>query len=295
MEETKTLQSMLQIEQRIYTIRGLQVMLDSDLAELYGVPTGRFNEQVKRNLERFPEDFRFRISITEWENLLSHFAIASWGGRRSAPYVFTEQGVAGLSGILKSDTAVRVHIDIMRAFVQMRQEFQQYGHLLRRVGSLEAHKTESEKKFQQIFQALEGSGKLPETGIFFEGQVFDAWMFVSDLIRSAGTSIVLIDNYLDDTVLKLLAKRKSGVAITLFTRKVTPQLSIESDKFNRQYGGLEIRQLSNCHDRFLIIDETSLYHIGASLKDLGKNWFAFSKIDTLLPSLQVRLKESKSR
>ena len=120
-------------------------------------------------------------------------------------------------------------------------------------------------------------------------------MFVSDLIRSADASIILIDNYLDDTVLKLLAKRKSGVAITLFTRKTTPQLSLEAEKFNRQYGRLEIRQLTNCHDRFLIIDETALYHIGASLKDLGKSWFAFSKIDTLLPSLQVRLKESKSR
>lgn len=192
-------------------------MLDSDLAELYGVPTGRFNEQVKRNIERFPEDFRFRISITEWENLLSQNAITSWGGRRSAPYVFTEQGVAGLSGILKSDTAVKIHIEIMRAFVQMRQEFQQYGHLLRRVGSLEAHKTESEKKFQQIFQALEGSGKLPETGIFFEGQVFDAWMFVSDLIRSADTSIILTDNYLDDTVLKL---HQSGF-VTLWYRSTS--------------------------------------------------------------------------
>jgi hypothetical protein len=263
MKDSDTLQHMLQIEERIFTIRGLQVMLDSDLAELYGVTTGRFNEQVKRNIERFPEDFRFLLTNQEWTNLISHFAISRWGGRRKVPYVFTEQGVAMLSAVLRSDTAVAVSIRIMQAFVSMRNTLLFHTPLVQRVERLEEFKYDANTRIDLLFKVIEEKSPIPETGIFFEGQVFDAWMFVSDLVKSAEKSIILIDNYIDDTVLKLLSKRQPGVTITLFTRKVTPQLILEADKFNSQYGGLEIKLLAICHDRFLIIDETALYHIGA--------------------------------
>jgi hypothetical protein len=296
MDNSKTLQGMLQIEQRIFTIRGLQVMLDSDLAELYGVETKRLNEQVRRNEKRFPGNFRFQLTTKEKDELV---AICDRLNRMkhstARPHVFTEHGVAMLSAVLKSSIAIEVSIQIIEAFVLMRKMNISNQPLIQRIKNLENHQKENNDKFDMIFKALANHKPIPETGLFFNGQVFDAWMFVSDLIRSAVPSIVLIDNYLDDTVLKLLAKRKPGVAITLFTQKITPQLSIEAEKFNRQYGELEIRQLTNCHDRFLIIDETALYHIGASLKDLGKSWFAFSKIDTLAPSVLGRLKESKCR
>jgi hypothetical protein len=295
MEETNSLQSMLQIEQRIFTIRGLQVMLDSDLAELYGVETKVLNQAVKRNVARFPERYRFQLITSETRELVTICDRLSRLKHSSAnPFVFTEHGVSMLASVLRSPRAVAISIQIIDAFVGMRKILSVGSDLSGKLFAIDNKLQDADLKFRQIFQALDCRSQIPETGIFFEGQVFDAWMFVSDLIRSAVTSIVLIDNYLDDTVLKLLAKRKSGVAITLFTRKITPQLSIEADKFNRQYGGLEIRQLTNCHDRFLIVDETSLYHIGASLKDLGKSWFAFSRIDTLAHSVLGRLKETRS-
>ncbi len=189
------------------------------------------------------------------------------------------------SAVLKSDTAVAVSIRIMQAFVSMRNTLLHHAPLVQRVEHLEEFKHDANTRIDLLFKVLEEKASTPKSGIFFEGQVFDAWMFVSDLVRSAEKTIILIDNYINDTVLKLLAKRKPGVAILLFSRKITPQLSLEADKFNRQYGGLEIRQLSTCHDRFLIIDEKILYHIGASLKDLGKKWFAFSRIDALTPEV----------
>ena len=310
MEETNKIQNILQIEQRIFTIRGLQVMLDSDLAEFFGVETKMVNRAVKRNPARFPKEFYFSLTAKESDLIAAQErsnnspSLRCQNGtlknnergrhRKYSLKVFTEQGVAMLASVLRSETAVKMSVEIMKAFVAMRRFLVHHDHLFDRLARIDVKLYDTDKKIRQIFQALDCRSQLPETGLFFEGQVFDAWMFVSDLIRSADTSIVLIDNYIDETVLKLLAKRKPGVEISLFTRKITPQLSIEAEKFNRQYGGLEIRQLFNCHDRFLIIDQTSLYHIGASLKDLGKSWFAFSRIDTLLPSLQVRLKESKS-
>ncbi len=283
--------SLLQIEQRIFTIRGLQVMLDSDLAELYGVETKVLNQTVKRNIERFPERFRFQLDWREWKELVTNCdRLNRLKHSTFIPFAFTEPGVSMLSTVLRSKTAVAVSITIIEAFVELRKLLYDQIPIIKRFENIDTKLTEADLKFQQIFKALEARNPLPETGIFFEGQVFDAWVFVSDLIRTAEHTIVLIDNYVDDTVFKLLLKRKEGVVIMIFIRQVTPQLALEADKFNRQYGSLILRQLNACHDRFLIIDGKVLYHIGASLKDLGKRWFAFSRIDTLAPAVLQRLK-----
>jgi len=292
MENSDALQNMLQIEERIFTIRGLQVMLDSDLAELYGVETKRLNEQVRRNVNRFPGNFRFRLTTDERDELVANCdRLNRLKHSSTSPHAFTEHGVAMLSSVLKSGIAVEISIRIIEVFVQMRKIYAWNTPLIRRIELLEDHQAESNDKFDMIFKALEKTESLPTTGIFFNGQVFDAWMFVSDLVKSAEKSIILIDNYIDDTVLKLLSKRQPGVSITLYTRKITPDIALEAEKFNNQYKGLEIRVLTTCHDRFLIIDETALYHIGASLKDSGKRWFAFSRIDALTPEVLRKLNE----
>ena len=271
------------IQSRIHTLRGLQVMIDSDLADLYGVEVKRLNEQVKRNAERFPEEFCFRISEEERQNLKSKFATSSWGGRRTKPYAFTEQGVAMLSGVLKSEAAVRTSIQIINAFVAMRRFIAANAQVFHRLDAVERkqieYKAETDHKFEQIFNAIEERSIKPKQGIFFDGQIFDAYQFVSDLVRSAEKSIVLIDNYIDDTVLTHLTKRKQKVKATILTKSVSKQLALDVKKFNDQYPAIEIKEFNNSHDRFLIIDNKAVYHFGASLKDLGKKWFAFSKMD----------------
>jgi hypothetical protein len=279
------------IENRIFTIRGLQVMLDSDLAVLYGVETKRLNEQVRRNAGRFPGTFRFQLTTKEMNELvakcdrlkrLKHSSVNS--------FVFSEHGVAMLSAILRSQVAVEMSIMIIETFIKLRRIVTHETPVIQRVEQLELFQHVSNEKFQQIFKALETRNALPDTGIFFEGEVFDSSAFVSDLVGSAKHSILLIDNYVDDTVLKLLAKRAEGVTVTIYTRKLTPQFTLEADKFNKQHRGLTLQELTTSHDRFLIIDDTVLYHIGASLKDLGKKWFAFSKIDSLAPQVLQKLR-----
>jgi len=269
------------IQKRIYTIRGVQVMLDRDLAELYGVETRRLNEQVKRNRERFPEEFMFQLTKEEFDILKSQNAISSsrWGGVRKLPYVFTDQGVAMLSAVLKSETAVKISIQIMRAFIAMRKFIIENAEIFQRLDRIEHKQIEYDKKFEAIFKALENKEHFPKRGIFFDGQIFDAYKFVSDLIRSAKKSIVLIDNYVDDTVLMLLTKRKENVIAIIYTKRITKQLDLDLKKHNAQYPPIEIKELKNVHDRFLILDDKIIYHFGASLKDLGKKWFAFSKFD----------------
>ncbi len=268
------------IQSSIYNIRGKQVMLDSTLAEMYQVSTGRLNEQVKRNIERFPEDFMFQLTKNEWENLKSHFAISSWGGRRKLPYVFTEQGIATLSGVLKSEVAIHVNIIIMRTFVQMRKFISTNATIFQRLDKVEQKQLETDKKFAQVFKALDNANLPPNQGIFFNGQIFDAYVFVNDLIKTAKQSIVLIDNYIDDTVLMMLSKRNQNVIATIYTTKISEQLKLDLQKHNQQYTKIDVKKCLKSHDRFLIIDEKDIYHIGASLKDLGKKVFAFSKIET---------------
>ncbi len=248
---------------------------------MYKVETKVLNQAVNRNIERFPDSFRFQLTDSEMQNLRSQSVTSSnqHGGRRYLPYVFTEQGVAMLSAVLRSDTAIKVSIQIMNAFVEMRKFILNNATVFQRLNSIELQQVESNQKFEQIFRALETKNVIPTQGIFFDGQVFDAYTFVSDLIRSARESIVLVDNYVDDSVLTLLSKKSKKVDCYIFTKNVSKQLQLDADKFNVQYPILKIKAFDKAHDRFLIIDKMNVYHLGASLKDLGKKWFAFSKME----------------
>ncbi len=275
------LPEVINIQPMIKLIRGQQVMLDNDLATLYGVETRRLNEQVKRNINRFPDDFMFQLTKEELDNLISHFATSSWGGTRKLPYAFTEQGIAMLSSVLKSQTAVEVNIRIMRAFIAMRRFIATNAQLFQRLETIEYHQLEmkqhqevTDRRIDEVFKRLD-AGIPPMQGIFYDGQVFDAYRFVSDLIRKAKQSIVLIDNYVDDTVLALLDKRVKGVSATIYTHHVSNQFQLDVDRHNVQYPHIEIKQFNKAHDRFLLIDD-EVYHIGASIKDLGKKWFGFT-------------------
>lgn len=270
-----------EIRNLIYTIRGKQVMLDSDLAALYQVETKNLNKAVKRNIERFPASFCFQLTEKEVENLRFQFGTSSlnYGGRRYLPYAFTEQGVAMASAILRSDIAVRMSVQIMEAFVEMRRMLISNASLFHRLDNIELKQLEADQKFEEIFKALESDKLHSEKGIFYNGQVFDAYAFVSDIIRSAGSSIILLDNYVDDTVLTLLGKRNDNVTATILTKSISNQLRLDLQRYNSQYPAIDIEIFSDAHDRFLIIDNAELYHIGASLKDLGKKWFAFSRMD----------------
>jgi hypothetical protein len=279
------------IQKRIYTLRGVQVMLDEELAELYDVPTKVLNQADKRNIDRFPAEFMFQVSETELEILRSQFVTSSWGGRRYMPYAFTEQGVAMLSTVLRSETAIKVSIQIMNAFVAMRRFLQVNAQVFHRLDTLELKQTQTDQKIERILTAIEEKSAVPKQGIFYEGQVFDAWSFASDLIRSAKKSILLIDNYIDDTVLTLFAKRSKGVSVTLLAKNPSRQLELDVQKFNQQYESVVLKNFAGSHDRFMIIDETDLYHIGASLKDLGKKWFAFSKMDIQAIAILENLKK----
>ena len=269
------------VESLIQNIRGKQVILDRDLASLYDVETGRLNEQVKRNLKRFPDDFMFQLNETEFQNLKSQFATSSWGGVRKLPYAFTEQGIAMLSGVLRSDVAIEVNIRIMRAFVAIRHFLTGNAQVFQRLETIEYHQLEmqqhqkkTDKRIDEIFNKFKENGPVNQ-GVFYNGQVFDAYVFVSDLIRQAKTSIVLIDNYVDETVLTMLDKRESGVAATIYTQQISHQLQLDINRHNAQYSPISANVFRQSHDRFLIIDD-KVYHIGASIKDLGKKWFGFA-------------------
>lgn len=277
-----------QLENQIFSVSGKQVMLDFHLAALYAVETKRLNEQVKRNINRFPVSFRFQLNEAEWENLQSQGATTAasqdlrsqnaTAKRRTLPYVFTEQGIAMLSAVLNSDTAVRVSIQIIEAFVHMRQVLGTNTLVLQRLASLERRQVETDQQFEKVFKALEGN-TIPNQGVFYEGQVFDAYELASRIIRSAKKTIVLIDKYLDETTLTQLSKKAKGVQVLLLTQPLSKQLTLDLQKANAQYGGFVAKPFNQSHDRFLIIDGQGVYHLGASLKDLGKKWFAFSKLE----------------
>ena len=280
----------------IYTIRGAQVMYDSDLAELYGVEIKRLNEQVKRNRERFPEEFMFQLTDEEFAFLRSQNATLETGRgshRKYLPYVFTEQGVAMLSAVLRSKTAVKISIQIIKAFVSMRKFITTNAQIFHRLDAVEQkqleHKAETDEKFDRIFNAIESKEITPKQGVFFDGQIFDAYKFVSDLIRRAKKSIIIIDNYIDDSVLLLLTKRKKSVTVKIFTKAISKQMALDVKKYNSQYPPVEIKQFKYAHDRFIIIDDKEVFHFGASLKDLGKKWFAFSKLEKDAFRLMERL------
>lgn len=271
------------VEKMIYTIRGVQVILDQDLAKLYGVETRRLNEQVKRNISRFPEDFMFQLTSKEFTNLKSQNATSSWGGRRKLPNAFTELGVSMLSSVLSSETAIQANVQIMRAFAAMRRFLVSNAQVFQRLENLEYKQIATDQKVEKLYEKLE-EGKLePKQGIFFEGQIFDAHSFVCNLIKQASREVILFDNYVDETVLTLLDKRSAGVKAAIYTKQISAQLQLDLTRHNAQYAPIDTKPFSKAHDRFLIIDD-KVYHIGASLKDLGKKWFAFSLMDDIAPA-----------
>ena len=278
------------IETLIKVIRGQQVMLDKDLATLYGVEAKVLNQAVKRNVERFPDDFRFQL--TKEECLRSQIVtLNEKQGQhlKYMPYAFTEQGVAMLSSVLRSQTAIDVNIQIMRAFVSMRHFMVNNASVFSRLETIEyhqlemqQHQQETDKRIDEVFRRLDKGNAKPKQGVFYNGQVYDAYTFVSDLIKSAKKRIILIDNYVDETVLTLLDKREEGVSAVIYTQQISRQFQLDIDRHNAQYAPIDVETFRLSHDRFLCIDD-DVYHIGASIKDLGKRWFGFSKMEILTP------------
>lgn len=268
-----------QIENLIFTIRGMQVMIDRDLAEMYQVETKVLNQAVKRNIERFPQMFRFQLTNNEKNELVTNCdRLETLKHSSNNPYAFTEQGVAMLSAVLKSDVAIKTSIQIISAFVEMRKFLANHSGLLQRMEGIESKQRETDQKFERVFKALEGN-TIPTQGVFFDGQVFDAYELASKIIRSAKKNIVLIDNYIDENTITHLAKKNKNVKVSLLTKSTSKQLSLDLQKANEQFGNFELKDFTKSHDRFLIIDDEEVYHLGASLKDLGKKWFAFSKLE----------------
>lgn len=276
------------IENRIFTFRDEQVMIDRDLAEMYGVEVKRLNEQVKRNTERFPELFKFQLTLSEKNELVANCdRFESLKHSSVGPFAFTEQGVAMISAVLRSPTAVQVSIQIINAFVQMRKIIGNNQQLLQLSENFQKHKLETNQKFEEVFKALEAPDLINNQGIFFDGQTYDAYDFVNKLIKKAKKDIIVIDNYLDDSVITQLTKKQKNVAVYLLTKNVSKQLQTDINKANTQYPTFKTITFTKAHDRFMIIDQNEVYHIGASLKDLGKKpvvssvepWFAFSKIE----------------
>jgi hypothetical protein len=278
------------IREKIYSIRGFQVMLDRDLAELYGVETKRINETVKRNSARFPENYCFKLTNAEKIELVANcdrFNTMKHSSVKST--VFTEHGVAMLSAVLKSKIAVDISIKIIDAFIAIRKYIQAGSNLYFRIESLETKQIQNDKKFDKIFSLMESGEIKPKQGIYYENQTYDAYNFVSNIVKSAKKSILIIDNYVDDSVLTILSKRKSGVKASIYTKNISAQLKLDVKKFNEQYEAVEVLEFDNSHDRFIVIDEKIIYHFGASLKDLGKKWFGFSKMEIEAVEMLSRL------
>ena len=281
---------MSNIESLIKVVRGQQIMLDKDLAMLYGVEAKVLNQAVKRNVERFPDDFRFQL--TKEECLRSQIVtLNEKQGQhlKYMPYAFTEQGVAMLSSVLRSQTAIEVNIQIMRAFVSMRHFMVNNASVFNRLETMEyhqlemqQHQQETDKRIDEVFRRLDEGNAKPKQGVFYNGQIYDAYTFVADLIKSAKKRIILIDNYVDETVLTLLDKRGNDVSAIIYTQQISRHFQLDIDRHNAQYAPIDVETFRLSHDRFLCIDD-DVYHIGASIKDLGKKWFGFSKMEILTP------------
>jgi phage regulator Rha-like protein len=258
-------------------ITNMQVMLDRDLAELYGVETKRINEAVKNNKDKFMDDFYFELNDFEFEFLRSKISTTSFIKTRTNPKVFTEQGIYMLATILKSKVASQVTINLIKTFANMRKLISQNIALFERFERIENRLTIHDKNFNLLFKALEDKNNIPVQNIFFDGQIYDAYSFVNDLIKLANSEIVLIDNYIDDTVFTLFSKYPN-INFIIYTNNISKQLKLDFEKYSKQYKNIALKTFKSSHDRFLIIDKKDIYHLGASLKDLGKKWFAFSKM-----------------
>lgn len=290
------------IKNLIYTIRGKQVMLDSDVAMLYHYETKKINQTVKRNIQRFPESFCFQLDEKELESLRSQIATLKiekqfdslrsqsvtlnkngrGQHRKYLPYVFTEQGIAMLSGLLKNDIAIQVSINIMNAFVEMRKIIINNAFVFQEINSMKTKLLEHDKKFDAVFDELQkDKGTEFKQKIFFNGQIYDSYSLIIDIIKSAKTKILIIDNYIDDSILKMLSKKNKNVEVVILTSQNCNLNKLDISRFNKQYPSLKISYTNKFHDRFIIIDNKELYHSGASLKDLGKKCFAISKIEDM--------------
>ncbi|PLY14351.1 MAG: DNA-binding protein [Sulfurimonas sp.] len=301
-----TLIDNINIQDKIYTIRGMQVMLDEDLAPLYGVETKQLNKAVNRNIARFPEKFRFQLTQEEYDNLRFQNGTSSLddslrsqnvtlssekqhGGRRYLPYIFTEQGVSMLSAVLRSQTAIDVSIKIIDSFVEMRKFISTNANMFGRFERIEQRLSLHDENFNKIFNALEDKNKKPTQGIFYNGQIYDAYAFVNDLLKSAKSEVTLCDNYIDDTIFTLCSKYPN-INFIIYTQTIKKQLKLDYEKYNKQYENITLKETKDFHDRFLILDNSEIYHIGASIKDLGNKVFAFSKMDISSFELLGKLK-----
>ena len=295
-----------EIKNLIYTIRGKQVMLDSDVAMLYHYETKKINQAVKRNIERFPEKFCFQLTEEEFSSLRSQIVTLNkttvqedfedsslrlqivtlnentgrGKHRKYLPYVFTEQGIAMLSGLLKNDIAIQVSINIMDAFVEMRKFLMVNGQLFERLTNVEYKLLEHDKKFDKVFDQLQNEENIKQK-IFFEGQIYDAYSLIIDIIKKANKKILIIDNYIDDSVLKMLTKKNKNVEVVILTSNKSNIQKIDIQKFNKEYPILKVAETNKFHDRFIAIDNKEMYHLGASIKDLGKKCFGINKIEDL--------------
>lgn len=274
------------IKNLIYTIRGKQVILDSDVAMLYHYETKKINQAVKRNIDRFPEKFCFQLTEDEFSNLRSQIVTLNRkvnnGSvvRKYLPYAFTEQGIAMLSGILKNDIAVKVSINIMDAFVEMRKFLMLNGKVFERLTNIEYKLLEHDKKFDEVFNRLQLEENIKQR-IFFDGQIYDAYSIIIDIIKTANKKILIIDNYIDDSVLKMLAKKKNNVEVVILTSEKSNIDNLDIKKFNKEYPLLKVAKTNKFHDRFIVIDNKEMYHLGASIKDLGKKCFGINKIEDI--------------
>lgn len=297
------------IKGMIYVVRNQQVMIDNDLAMLYQVETRTLNQAVKRNITRFPERFRFQLTREEYENLKSQFVISSleregngYGGRRTLPYVFTEQGIAMLSSVLRSEVAIQTSIRIMDTFVEMRRFIANNALLFERISNVELKQLEYQKqtdeKLEQIFEYISEHEEASQK-VFFDGQIYDAFSLIVSLIQKAEKEITLIDGYVDVGTLNLLSKKNENVSVTIYTQKRTRLSKTDIKNFNAQYPNLEVKYTKAFHDRFLILDREIAYHVGASLKDAGKKCFGINLIQDagiikdILQRLELEISEEK--
>jgi len=291
-----------EIKKLIYTIRGKQVMIDSDVARLYHYTTKNINKAVKRNIERFPEEFCFQLTENEFQTLRFQIGTSKQnesqnlrfqfetskesieisnnlrGGRRYLPYVFTEQGIAMLAGVLKNDIAVKVSLNIINSFIEMRKFIASNGQVFERLTNMEYKLLEHDKKFDIVFDQLQQEENIKQK-IFFEGQIYEAYSLIIDIMKKANKKIIIIDNYVDDTVLKMLAKKNKNVEVIILTSKKSNIQNIDIQKFNKEYPTLKVARTDKFHDRFMLLDNKEMYHLGASIKDLGKKCFAISKVE----------------
>ncbi len=291
-----------EIKNLIYTIRGKQVMIDSDVARLYHYKTKVLNLTVRRNIERFPEEFCSQLTENEFQTLRFQIGTSKQnesqnlrfqietskqsseinnnlrGGRRYLPYVFTEQGIAMLAGVLKNDIAVKVSLNIINSFIEMRKFIASNGQVFERLTNMEYKLLEHDKKFDIVFDQLQQEENIKQK-IFFEGQIYDAYSLIIDIIKKANRKITIIDNYIDDSILKMLAKKNKNVEVTILTSIKSNIQNIDIQKFNKEYPTLKVAKTDKFHDRFVLLDNTEMYHLGASIKDLGKKCFAISKVE----------------